>query len=178
MVTIVLCVLAVIICSLAAYVTYDRHQQRKKDDRAYAADKALFARIEQDVELVKANLEPKLQPGDTATISKSCGYTSAKFSKGDLICGVRLNISYTDKSTDKTDQIKEAAMSSGRFNGRDASGKLLNDSARNLTKSETYFYRSDNSHDFCVTVQKDYGLADYQFDCSYNAKEPIYTVIN
>jgi len=177
-ITIILCAIALIVCSFAAYITYDRHQQRKEDAQAYAADKARFAQIEQDVELVKANLESKLQPGDTATISKSCGYTSAKFSQGDLICGVYLRVTYSDKSTDKIEDIKEAAVAIGRFDTRQPLLSVHTAANSNRESKKYYLYTTVNEHDYCTISQIDYGLAEYDLGCGHTAKKPLYNLIN
>ena len=170
---IVVFVLLLVVVSGIGYLLYHRHQQKLASERAFEADKAHFAQIEKDVQDIKANLEPKLQAGDTATIRKSCGYTAAKFEKGTLLCGVYLRVSYADKSSDKIGDIVDAAIATGRFSVKSEKPSTRNDYMGNA-KSWQSIYKSQG--DFCNIDQIDFGLAEYNVSCSAVVLRPLYTV--
>lgn len=175
--TIALLIVAVLVCSLAGYMTYDRYQQRQSDQRAFEADKTRFAQIEKDVEQVRAKLASKLQSGDEATITKSCDHSSAKFEEGDLMCGVYLHVTYMDKAADKFDEVRESVWSAGNFNKEKRKLFIVKDEIGKLKRSVS-IYKLNPKSDFCNLDQTDYETADYILSCSHAVQEPMYTLLD
>jgi len=175
--TAIVLAIAVLVTIFAGAITFNSHQQQASDQRLFEADRQHFARIEHDVEQVKASLDPKMQPGDTATISKSCNYTSAKPSKGPLRCGVYLHVSYMDKEADRFDEIRGVVQSISSFD-KDNRNVFARGDGIGGKKLSVSIHKLNPKAEFCNLDQDDYSLSEYTLSCIETPGEPLYTVMN
>ncbi len=82
-------VLAVIIV-LAGLLAYHHDQRQQAAERAFAADKARFSRLEADMTALAQSI--KRETGFDSSLTKSCGHTNLKFQTGDLYCLVSVTL--------------------------------------------------------------------------------------
>ncbi len=81
--------------TLLGALLYNNHQNNLKNERAVAADKARFAQVEKDMQIVEA----AMITSDELTMlerRKSCSYSSTKFGIGTLNCAQSVQFAYSN----------------------------------------------------------------------------------
>lgn len=82
-------VLAVIVV-LAGLLAYHHDQRQQAAERAFAADKARFSRLEADMTTLAQTI--KRETSFDSSLTKSCGHRSAKLDDGKTFCVVSTSI--------------------------------------------------------------------------------------
>ena len=184
--------LLVILVAIAGFA-YHHHSQAAKQEQAYQADKATFAKVETDMKAAYDAIVAQVGKPDVAhTNVKSCGYTARKFEKGDLRCGDDYNLGYLSLSYpiafDHLATMQGLILKGGSFSVASGStdiSKLDREDPRDpvvevglmgpeqTSCSISLRYLSAKSFPE-LYASKDGWIAAYDFSCTRDVGRPIY----
>jgi len=119
--------LFLVVVGIFAGIKYAQHNLAVKQERA-AFEKS-YKEVSERADRLSAVYKP-----DERKDSKTCDYTSAKFSKGSLGCGVNVELWYKDTSVEEANKILKTNAS---FNP----SEVLDPNSAGTIKDVPYFYK-------------------------------------
>jgi hypothetical protein len=188
--------IAVLAALLGGLTTFLVHRHQQNDAKAAASlqsDKQRFAQMEKDMQTAYAALTAGLEkPLTEQKDSKTCGYTSQKYSKGDLYCSIGYGVAYSLPNYDA--EIDRLAAMAGKLDGtvfkpdqqqlknamedKQSTGYQQEQNIEISLKVNDNFscnlYSKSTKEDQNGNTITDGRIATYAFSCSKNLNKPIY----
>lgn len=149
-------------------------------------EKARFEKAFTEIQSLAEQIQEKVGKADSVEESKTCGYSSAKFEKGDLYCTIRKDLTYNVSNSLEASQImtKSSVLFSGNIVPR--SGNTNNESFSDNSKLRQLFSQDltsiypvcDVYYSLPATTQSTANSLNISLKCTDTSIRSHYTITN